>query len=186
MNPFARRPKQVEGSKTETEKTVEIPLRGRLLVEFTKIKKSEDDTEGKRVVTSKRKINWRGGGKFRFIQRGMNLHFVDTEQLRWTPAVDRKRGFWKLQYDENFCEPLSQDGIAHRNSVVSMILRDESMMQLVQIAQLLLPIQITRTMAITIAVFGTMAFLLGLGFDSVFNTAPQTVVHWLTSPPVIK
>jgi hypothetical protein len=60
------------------------------------------------------------------------------------------------------------------------------MMQLVQIAQLLLPIQITRTMAVTVLVFGTMSFLLGLGFDSVFNTAPQTVVHWLTSPPVIK
>jgi hypothetical protein len=183
---FGRKPAPVEGSKTETEKTVEIPLGGRLVVEFTKIKKSEDSPQGKRVVTSRKKINWRGGGRFRFIQRGMNLHYVDTEQLKWTPPEKRRRGFWKLQFDENYCEPLGNDGVARRNPVVSMILRDETMMQLVQIAQLLLPIQITRTMAITVLVFGSMSFLLGLGFDSVFNTAPQTVVHWLTSPPVIK
>ena len=183
-NPFARKAK-VKGSKKETDTTKEILLGQRIPVEFTKIKQSIDDPSGKRVVTRRMKAAWRGP-KHTFIQRGGRLYFVDPAQLQWEPEKGRKRGYWKIQFDDAWCEPLGKDGLAHRNAIVSLILRDESMMQLVQIAQSFLPLTLTRTMIVTVIVFASMAGLIGLGMNEVFHTAPTTIVHWFTTPPVIK
>lgn len=174
--------KKEQAAKTETDTTTEIPIGFRLPVEFTKIKKGKDE-QGHRVVTRRIKVRWGGTGKTTFIQRGSNLHYLDTESLMWEPQKGKKKGYHKLQFDENLCEPLGADGKAHRNPIVSMILRDESMMQLVQIAQQFLPLTITKQMLIVVGLFAGMALVIGLGFNEVFHTAPTETIHWLNSKP---
>ena len=134
-----------------------------------------------RLNSERMMVKWRGN-KTTFIKRGNNLYYLDTESLLWEPANGKKKGHWKLQLDENLCEPLGADGKAHRSWIVSIILRDESMMQLVQIAQQFLPLTITKPMIITMLIFGSMALLMGLGINEIFHTAPTTVVHWLNGP----
>lgn len=170
-----------------TDTSKEIPIGYRLPVEFTKVKKGKKADgaieEGHRVVTQRIKVRWTGNAKNTFIKRGSNLHYIDTESLLWEEGKGKKKGYHKLQFDENLCEPLGSDGKASRNPIVSMILRDESMMQLVQIAQQFLPLTITKQMLIVVGIFGLFSGLLGLGINEVFHTAPTTVIHWLNSKP---
>lgn len=180
------KPKPAEATLQQTDQTKLLPLGVKLPVEFTKIQKTEDDKDGKRVVVEIRKIRWRGSSeRYQFIQRGKALHYVDLQRLRWEPKRGHKKGFWKLQYDETICEPLDKDGNAHYHQNVATILRDETMMQLVTIAQMLLPLTITRQMVYLMAVFSVIALFIGLGVNEIFHTAPTTIVSWLPSAPKV-
>lgn len=175
-----QKPEQV---KAETDNTIEIPIGAKIAVEFTKIKKVHGDATEKRVVIARRNVAWRGTNKT-FTQRGKNLYFIDPAELIWEERKGRRRGYWKVRYDTTWCEPLGNDGKAHRSPIVSLVLRDEVVGQLILIASTILPIQITRTMAVTTLVFAIMTAFVSLAIST--QVAPQTVVHWLTSPPVIK
>ena len=178
---------QPQATVLETDATKEIPLGARLHIEITRVKKSKDDPLGKRVIIGKKKINWRGG-RYTFYCRGKKYYFVDTQALMWESKVNKKRidkGHWKLQFDEHICEPLGKDGKTSRSSTVSAILRDEFIGNVVTIASTILPVEINRTTAIAMIVAGFAIGVIGFGWEPLFHTAPNTVIHWLPSAPRI-
>lgn len=164
--------------KLPTDKTIQVKLPNRIRVQLTRTAVNEKHEET-RVLSSSFKVRWRGR---QFFQRGMALYFIDPRRIS-----KETTGEMKLVYDTDYCEPLivKGDGTTEvkRSEVVSMILRDEVMNELIVIAQTILPIQISKTMASTVIVFAVMAGFITLAISPL--VAPATSVHWVTSAPSV-
>ena len=177
MNLPSFKRKQLPGTESETDQTTEIPIGSKIFIEYMRVKDSSNPDDIKRIISGTGNVGWRGEKKT-FVKRGQKLHFIEIQTIIW----DKERNRWKIQIDENWCEAL-KNGKTYRSKMLSIILRDDTMVQLINIASNFLPIQITRTMAVTATIFAVGAGLFVLALAPSF--APTTVVHWLSSPPKV-
>lgn len=175
MSLFRRKDK---GTQAQTETLKEIHIGGRIVDEITRVKKGEKGIEGK-VTVGRVKTQYRKPGNF-FVKRGKALYFVDTEKLKFDPKMGRG-GSWKVQHDQFFCEPIGDDGRPHYSRTLGAILRDETITQMVDVAQAFIPFELTRGKAAVLLFAAIVAALAGFVIPGVISTGPNTVIHWVPS-----